>query len=80
MNKMNKNRRGGQKNSCRSQETSSGGTVASYDRNADKLIHEYFGVNVKWVWETVRDDLPPLIGMIETMLAEDFHRVPCASV
>lgn len=37
----------------------------------DKLIHGYFGINLKWVWETVCDDLPPLVEMIEAMLSEE---------
>lgn len=37
----------------------------------DKLIHGYFGVDLERVWETVRDDLPPLVETIEMMLAED---------
>ncbi len=40
----------------------------------DKLIHAYFGVDLERVWETVRDDLPPLIETIETMLGEDPHQ------
>ena len=27
----------------------------------NKLTHEYFGVNMKVVWRTVQEDLPPLI-------------------
>lgn len=26
----------------------------------DKLIHEYFGVSFYIVWETIKNDLPPL--------------------
>jgi uncharacterized protein with HEPN domain len=26
----------------------------------DKLIHDYFGVNQKVVWKTVKEDLPAL--------------------
>jgi len=26
----------------------------------DKLIHEYFGVDLEAVWQTVQEDLPPL--------------------
>jgi uncharacterized protein with HEPN domain len=37
----------------------------------DKLIHGYFGVNLERVWETVLDDLPPLVEVIDIMLAED---------
>jgi uncharacterized protein with HEPN domain len=27
----------------------------------NKLTHEYFGINLKVVWRTVREDLPPLV-------------------
>jgi uncharacterized protein with HEPN domain len=30
----------------------------------DKLIHEYFGVDLEIVWETVRNDLAPLQSAI----------------
>jgi uncharacterized protein with HEPN domain len=36
----------------------------------DKLIHGYFGVNLKRVWDTVRIDLPPLHEVVTKMLAE----------
>jgi uncharacterized protein with HEPN domain len=36
----------------------------------DKLIHGYAGVNLKRVWETVKDDLPLLIATVEQMLAD----------
>jgi uncharacterized protein with HEPN domain len=26
----------------------------------DKLIHEYFGVDVKVLWKTIKKDIPPL--------------------
>jgi uncharacterized protein with HEPN domain len=26
----------------------------------DKLIHDYFGINLEVVWKTVKEDLPPL--------------------
>ena len=29
-------------------------------RMRDKLAHEYFGVNIRRVWQTVQDDLPIL--------------------
>jgi len=32
------------------------------------LSHEYFGVNVKLVWNTVKKDLPALIAPLETLL------------
>jgi uncharacterized protein with HEPN domain len=30
----------------------------------NKLTHEYFGINMKVVWRTVHDDLPPLIQIL----------------
>ena len=36
----------------------------------DKLIHGYFGVDNKRVWETVQDDLPPLHKSVAKMLAD----------
>jgi uncharacterized protein with HEPN domain len=34
----------------------------------NKLTHEYFGVNMKVVWRTVREDLPPLIQVLRKVL------------
>jgi len=34
----------------------------------DKLIHEYFGVNLKVLWKTIKEDLPALKPLIEEML------------
>ena len=34
----------------------------------DKLIHEYFGVNLEVLWKTIREDLPPLKPLIEEVL------------
>ena len=36
----------------------------------DKLIHEYFGVNLAVVWRTVHEDLPPLIEQLRTILKD----------
>jgi len=36
----------------------------------DKLIHGYFGVNLKRVWDTVKIDLPPLHKVVTQMLAD----------
>ena len=36
----------------------------------DKLIHEYFGVNMELVWETVKKDLPELKKEIDNILEE----------
>jgi uncharacterized protein with HEPN domain len=34
----------------------------------NRLIHETFRVNLTTVWETVRNDLPPLIAQIEPLI------------
>lgn len=36
----------------------------------DKLIHEYFGVNLKVVWNTVKRDIPQLRPQFERIRAE----------
>ncbi|MGC8831783.1 MAG: DUF86 domain-containing protein [Thermoproteota archaeon] len=36
----------------------------------DKVIHEYFGVNLKYVWETVGKRIPGLKPMFERMLKD----------
>jgi len=36
----------------------------------DKLIHGYFGVNLKRVWDTVGIDLPPLHKVVTQMLTD----------
>jgi len=41
--------------------------------NLRVVIHGYFGVDLRVVWETVRDDLPPFRAAIARML-EDFER------
>ncbi|NGZ02694.1 MAG: DUF86 domain-containing protein [Nitrospira sp. WS238] len=35
----------------------------------DKLIHDYFGVNVELVWEVVERDLPVLYEKVQQLLA-----------
>jgi len=34
----------------------------------DKLIHEYFGVDLNTVWDTIQEDLSPLKEAIENLL------------
>lgn len=34
----------------------------------DKLIHEYFGVNLEVLWKTIKEDLPPLKPLIQEAL------------
>lgn len=36
----------------------------------DKLIHEYFGVNLEVVWKTVKEDLPTVQPALSKILAE----------
>jgi uncharacterized protein with HEPN domain len=36
----------------------------------DKLIHDYFGVNLSVVWKTVKQDLPALEPQIRSILEE----------
>lgn len=35
----------------------------------NRVAHEYFGVDVKVLWETVRGDLPPLLATLRATLA-----------
>ena len=36
----------------------------------DKLIHQYFGVDLDMVWEVVSSELPPLEPLIQKVLTE----------
>ncbi|MBI5418445.1 DUF86 domain-containing protein [Candidatus Poribacteria bacterium] len=36
----------------------------------DKVIHEYFGVDLKIVWTAVKEEIPPLIPLFEKILAD----------
>lgn len=37
----------------------------------DVLIHDYFGVNLRVVWNTVQNDLAPVTSMIDQILAQN---------
>ena len=39
----------------------------------DKLIYEYFGVNLMAVWQTVQDDLPPLVEHLQAVINDCGH-------
>jgi len=39
-------------------------------RMRDKLIHDYFGVDIEKVWLTAKDDLPALDKAVTAILAE----------
>jgi uncharacterized protein with HEPN domain len=34
----------------------------------DRLIHGYFDVNLDIVWQTINQDLPPLVAQLERIL------------
>lgn len=36
----------------------------------DRLIHAYFDVNLDILWDTIVDDLPPLVAELEAVLAK----------
>ena len=36
----------------------------------DKLIHDYFGVNLVVVWRTVKEDLPSMTKAVEEMMQD----------
>ncbi len=38
-------------------------------RMRDKLIHQYFGVNLDSVWQVIQEDLSPLLSAIDDILA-----------
>jgi len=35
------------------------------------VIHEYFGVDVDILWETIANDLPPLITLLKNVMEEE---------
>ena len=37
------------------------------------VIHEYFGVDLEILWETVKHELPPLKTLLQKMLQEALH-------
>ena len=37
----------------------------------NRLIHEYFRINCKTVWDTIKNDLPDLIRIIEPLVPEE---------
>ncbi len=37
----------------------------------NRLIHEYFRIDAQKVWETVQDDIPALLALIEPLLPTD---------
>jgi uncharacterized protein with HEPN domain len=39
----------------------------------DKLIHDYFGVDLDAVWSTIEKDIPPLKEVISKIIKEESH-------
>jgi uncharacterized protein with HEPN domain len=39
----------------------------------NRLIHEYFGVDLDIVWQTIEEDLPPLNVTVKRMIKEMSH-------
>lgn len=35
------------------------------------LVHQYFGADLKTIWETIRHDLPPLVPLLQRILDEN---------
>ena len=35
------------------------------------VIHEYFGIDLEILWETIQHELPPLMPLLQKMLQED---------
>jgi len=36
----------------------------------DKLIHEYFGIKADLLWRAVKEELPPIVPLLEKMLKD----------
>jgi uncharacterized protein with HEPN domain len=36
----------------------------------NKLVHDYFGVDLEAVWDTIRHDLPPLARTVDTAISD----------
>ncbi len=37
----------------------------------NKLVHQYFGVNMEVVWQTIQEDLPMITGELENILKNE---------
>lgn len=40
----------------------------------NKLVHQYFGVNMEVVWQTIQEDLPMITGELENILKNEKGR------
>ena len=41
----------------------------------DKLIHQYFGVDLQTVWQTIKEDLPTIKPLIKKIQKRDIGKV-----
>jgi len=39
----------------------------------NRLVHAYFDISATAVWQTVHEDLPPLVELLETVLKDSEH-------
>lgn len=39
----------------------------------DKIVHEYFGLNLKVIWRTVNEDIPAVKPLFEKLREDYFH-------
>lgn len=42
-------------------------------RNEDRVIHEYFGIDLRIIWKTVKEEIPNLGPLFEKIL-KDFEK------
>ncbi len=35
------------------------------------VVHVYFGIQKRILWDTVQDDLPPLVGLLQKLLEQE---------
>ncbi len=42
----------------------------------NRLVHIYFGVDPKLVWDTIKNDLPPLISALESIRSSFDQELP----
>jgi len=40
----------------------------------NRLIHVYFDIDLDRVWDTITDDLPPLIAILEKTISEEHKK------
>ena len=36
----------------------------------DKLIHEYFGIDLEVIWKTIKEEIPPLKSLIQNIFED----------